>query len=150
MKSRDGALPMYPVCMGARYFLASYFLGQAEQDAAPDAAPELLLARRAVADMVKANTVGVRQELSSLDGRLVYVWSAAALIEAVWQHVATWALEVEAGGELRRCKECQRLFLVTDKRQEYCPPFPSAEKRKRGLSTCGYVARKKRQRQRGG
>ena len=144
--TRVGAIPfpIHPIYKGAHLAHSMYFPTQAETG------DSLLLARRAVAGMVSGNTVGVAQRMTVFGGHLVSVNSADALIEVVWQHVANWALEVEAGGELRRCEKCQRLFLVTDKRQKYCPPFDSAEKRKRGLSTCGYAARKKRQARKGG
>jgi len=64
---------------------------------------------------------------------------ARGLIEIIWLLVRDMAL----GGELRRCEECGAPFLVTDRRQRYCPPdLPGTNSR------CAARAQKRRQRSR--
>jgi hypothetical protein len=62
---------------------------------------------------------------------------ANSLIEVVWWHVARVAAG-QVGRGLRRCKECEHLFIVTDGRQQFCP-HPTGT----GESLCGDRNRKK-------
>ena len=63
-----------------------------------------------------------------------------SLMTAVYWHVA----DIVADGQrLRPCEDCGALFVVTDNRQKYCPPPQWTGKRG---SSCGFRARKRRQR----
>lgn len=96
-------------------------------------------ARSIVVDLVNSNTVGLRTGLdadSEKEGFHLKL-RAAALIEIIWMHVRDAAL----GGTLRRCADCGTPFLVTDKRQNFCPPdLPG------GKSRCAARSLKRRQR----
>ncbi len=51
-------------------------------------------------------------------GKSQFFFHFRAMIEVVYWHLAN-ALE---GGKVRRCAECRRPFIATDRRQRFCPP----------------------------
>lgn len=105
------------------------------------------MARQLIVAMVNGNTQGVRPRALRIapSGRLEPAVVAPTLIENIWWKLGEWALTAEARGErglVRLCKECGTPFLVTDRRQEFCPGPPGQG------STCGYRYRKRRLRAR--
>ena len=92
-----------------------------------------------VAELVNANTEGVREHLwvdyhrgFGLEQR------GRGLIELIWVHLRNAAL---GAGEIRRCLECGAPFIVTDRRQQFCPPDLPGTK-----SRCAGRSQKRRQR----
>lgn len=95
-----------------------------------------------LAHVVDGNTQGVRPGLSYSGETLTLQFQANALIEIIWYKVGEMAV---SRAELRTCEECGTLFVVTDRRQRFCPKdtLPG----QRGGSVCCERNRKRRQRE---
>lgn len=106
-----------------------------------------VLAMQLVEYLVNANTVGVRRRLfvGPFEKKVRAQFSARALIEAIWYLVGEAALSPQEGrfSGVRFCEECGTPFIVTDKRQRYCPGDELS-----GASLCGSRARMRRRRKR--
>lgn len=72
-----------------------------------------------VADLIKCHLPGQSYDFFFRDGRFVELPEAGPLLRAVWLHVKNTATD---RAEVRRCRECGAPFLVTDRRQQFCPP----------------------------
>jgi hypothetical protein len=94
-----------------------------------------------LSNVVNKNTAGVRPQLMySGEGPngLQLQFSANALVEVVWYKVGEMAAMAwqRDGAGLRSCKACGRLFIVTDRRQMFCPKN-SLPGQQIGSSSCG-------------
>lgn len=95
--------------------------------------------------MVNGNTCGVRHRLCYqpiLHIQLI----AEALIEVIWHQVGEIAVMAwhQNGSRIRSCKECGLPFIVTDKRQQFCPK--AAVPGERTGSICGARYRQRNRR----
>lgn len=99
-----------------------------------------------IAYLVNANTSGVCHQLVYHPPLLNIQLTARGLIEVIWHQVGEMAVMAwhQNGTGLGSCKECGLPFIVTDKRQEFCPK--AAVPGERTGSVCGarYRQRKKR------
>jgi hypothetical protein len=102
------------------------------------------MAAELIVNLVNSNTQFVRNRLQ-LSFDKDDIWSSisfVALIEAVWYLVGQAAAKARFSG-IRLCEECGAPFIVTDKRQRFCPGGVGYS----SSSTCGTRSRKRRQRQ---
>jgi hypothetical protein len=76
-----------------------------------------------IAFMVDGNTQSIRRILTPFQSTLWTGLYVKSLIEAIWYQVGEMALlsQEQDGKAVRACKECGTLFVVTDKRQQFCP-----------------------------
>lgn len=107
-------------------------------------------AYRLLAEMVNENTKGIHQGLQTTKRGLALSRTATALIEVIWYLVGEAALLVSRGMSreerpaqgIRMCEECGLPFVVTDRRQRFCPPDFGSK------SLCATRARQRRLRER--
>lgn len=98
------------------------------------------VAEEIIAAVINNNLQG-RTHDTVLTRPLRLIPDCPALLIAVYQHLARVVAEDRV---LARCQECSALFVVTDRRQKYCPPSPDWKGRTGSL--CGARDRKRRQR----
>ncbi len=100
------------------------------------------LARSIVVDLVNENSPEVHQTLTwnTTTGRFVFRRSAPSLIQVIWWHVASVAVAPELESRVRLCELCGTPFIVTDRRQRFCPPEGS------GRSRCAALHQKRKER----
>ena len=86
--------------------------------------PALAAARAMVAGLVNGNTEGVHREISRMQGQLASGFVFPALISAIWWMLGDAAIlaQEQDGAAIRLCEECGTPFVVTDRRQRFCPP----------------------------
>ncbi len=76
-------------------------------------------AGRLVADLITHHAPHREDGFSWRDGRFREMAAIGPLLCAVWLHVKRAAL---GESEIRSCQECGAPFLVSDQRQQFCPP----------------------------
>jgi hypothetical protein len=82
-------------------------------------------AGRIVANLVRAHHPSQEGELVFREGRFAEVIEERPLLAAIWLHVKRAAL---GDVDVRHCAACGAPFLVSDRRQQYCPSLVSGEK----------------------
>ncbi len=86
------------------------------------------LAIQMVSHLVNSNTKGVNRTIGLKEEgftpvepyQFAHTINSRSLIEAIWYQVGDTALNSQGKGT-RICKECGLPFVVTDKRQQFCP-----------------------------
>lgn len=95
------------------------------------------------ADLVRAHLAFLQYTFIYRDGRFLELPIGGPLLRAIWLQVKATATQRLT---VRRCRECGAQFVVTDKRQNYCPALQPG-----GKSPCLTRAQMRRQRhQQGG
>ena len=109
------------------------------------------LAVSIISDLVDANTPEVRQRLSWDDTATKFVFRQGAprLIQVVWWQVASVA--VASDKQVKLCKLCGAPFIVTDRRQKFCPAAydyldPKTKTSRPGRSKCAALYQKRKER----
>jgi hypothetical protein len=105
------------------------------------------LAPQMLAYLVNNNTRGVRRQVVyKVPPGLQIQLSARGLIEVIWHQVGEMAVMDwhQEGSGLNQCRECGLLFLVTDRRQEFCPKAAVPGDRTGSICGARYRQRKKR------
>jgi hypothetical protein len=108
------------------------------------------LAVSVAADLVNENTSGVHHmlEWDPRTAKFVLAQGAASLIEGVWWHVASVA--VAGDRQVKLCELCSAPFIVTDRRQRFCPAGydydPRTNRTRRGRSKCAALHQKRKER----
>jgi hypothetical protein len=85
-----------------------------------------------VVDLIGAHAKELRSHLVWQDNHFIEWHQGDTLLGAIWLLLKNVATE---GKRMGRCRECGRPFLMTDKRQRYCPPDALSEK-SRCLARC--------------
>ncbi len=94
-------------------------------------------AQRIVSTIINTYTEHTRRIIRSTDEGLVGVFTPVTLLGAIWWLIGDAAI---AGPDsIRLCEECNTPFIVTDKRQHFCPPPPDS-----AASACGIKSRRRR------
>ena len=126
----------YEFAEGAELVIRNYPVSSLKEN-------QQLFAKEILTHIINTNTKGVRRRLYvTAEGKISHQLEASALIEVIWHHVGDAALP--SGNGIRICKECGLPFIVTDKRQRFCPgdDFSSG-------STCGTRYRVRKSRKKG-
>ena len=127
----------------AQTVIISTPIGQSRSSAIREHAYALL------ALMVNRNTKAIRLGVRASSNGLVFCREARALIEVIWYHIGEMALLIGRGKNrltrpaqgIRMCEECGLPFVVTDRRQRFCPPDFGSK------SLCATRARQRRLRE---
>lgn len=94
-----------------------------------------------VADLIRHHLPERENDFLWREGRFIEVPRSGPLLSAVWLHVKDTALDRVA---IERCRECGAPFIVTDRRQHFCPPDRAG-----GKSRCLARLQMRRARRRG-
>ncbi len=71
------------------------------------------------ADLVRRHLPGQEYGFFWREARFIEAPARGPLLRALWLHVRNTAID---RAEVRSCQECGARFLVTDRRQRFCPP----------------------------
>ena len=107
------------------------------------------LAASVITDLVNENTQAMHQILKWDAGTSQFSLArgALSLVEVIWWHVATAAVD----GQVKLCDLCHAPFIVTDRRQRFCPAAydyldPRTMKTRPGRSRCAALYQKRKER----